>query len=121
VRSLPLCQPPERSCGDCRACCVAFPFLPEEGCWPEGKGAHEPCRFVCAGGCRIHEEPRPSSCTDFVCAYLAGMFPVGPDQCGVEMGSPYVLAVPFGLDTMYGAQIRGARSDLQRDDRVSRE
>ena len=165
MTSLPLCQPPGPSCGECRACCVAFPFLPEEGFWPEGKRAHEPCRFICASGCRIHEEPRPSGCTDFVCAYLAGNFAVRPDQCGVifhdrsvafcreienrlglqvesdgrpamlyemragailemdresvragfeKMKSPYLLAVPFGLDTMYGGQIRGARSDLQR-------
>lgn len=59
-------------CGECTACCVNFPLLPEPHFWPEGKRACEPCRFL-GKGCTIHDQPRPKVCTDFKCSWLRGL------------------------------------------------
>jgi hypothetical protein len=75
-------------CGGCKECCIAFPLLPNEEFWPEGKPAHKPCRFLCESGCGIHEMPRPNVCTDFRCLYADGLLGSDPsqwrpDNCGV--------------------------------------
>jgi hypothetical protein len=61
-------------CGGCKECCIAFPLLPNEEYWPEGKPAYKPCRFLCESGCSIHEMPRPKVCTSFRCLYAHGRF-----------------------------------------------
>jgi hypothetical protein len=72
---LPLIIAADRHCGPCTACCVAYPLLPQPDFWPEGKPAYTPCKFLCGQGCSIHDQPRPSVCTDFACAYLRGFVP----------------------------------------------
>lgn len=55
----------QRSCGDCKACCVAFPmpFLQ--------KKAWEPCRHLVHYGCGNYLG-RPQPCRDFQCLFLSG-------------------------------------------------
>ena len=77
---LPLAK---RTCGPCTACCVAYPLLPNEEFWPDGKRAYAPCKFLCDKGCSIHDQPRPSVCTGYECAYLQGIVPQRPSECGV--------------------------------------
>ena len=69
---------------------IAYPLLPNEGFWPEGKKAAKPCRFLCDKGCSIHDEPRPSVCTNFTCEYINGIVPQRPDQNGVIFATSYV-------------------------------
>jgi len=83
--ALPMAQPKAnlRQCGECQACCSWFPLLPNPDFWPEGKPAQQPCRYLCAKGCSIHDQPRPEVCTGFKCAYLTDDIPWRPDQIGV--------------------------------------
>jgi hypothetical protein len=80
--SLPTITTSRNDCGDCRECCIAYPLLPDERYWPDGKRAGTPCKFL-GNGCAIHDQPRPSVCTDFKCSYLKGVVPERPDQNGV--------------------------------------
>ena len=66
----------EMSCGECTACCVSFPLLPNRKYWPEGKKVGVPCRYL-GTGCTIHNQPRPEVCTSYQCAWREGKF--GPD------------------------------------------
>jgi hypothetical protein len=102
-RPLPLAPATRRTCGGCTACCVAYPLVPAEGYWPDGKPAYTPCRYLCADGCGIHDRPRPPLCTDFACGYLLGTVPQRPSECGVlfSVATLYTLLlgqVPPGLD-----------------------
>ena len=72
-----------RTCGPCKACCVCYPLSPNEEFWPDGKRAYEPCKFLCESGCGIHDRPRPPVCTDYECAYIKGIVPHRPSECGV--------------------------------------
>src|SRR5437762_74837 len=80
MKSLPMVS---RSCGDCHECCIAFGLLPKSPWWDEYKPVGTPCRYLCAGGCSIHESPRPAICTDYSCFYLEGLAPNRPDECGL--------------------------------------
>lgn len=87
-------QPEEQSCGECNACCVAFPLLPNEKWWPEGKKASEPCRHLKDGGCGncgIYKD-RPKVCSAFQCSYLEGRFgadlSMRPDKLGLMFYRP---------------------------------
>jgi hypothetical protein len=73
----------KRTCGPCTACCVSYPLAPNEEFWPDGKRAYAPCKFLCDKGCSIHDRPRPSVCTDYECAYIKGIVPHRPSECGV--------------------------------------
>lgn len=70
---------PGRTCGACRACCIA-PEIPELK-----KPAHVPCRHLCKAGCSIYTAPeRPLLCGTFRCMWLDGAFPESyrPDRLG---------------------------------------
>jgi hypothetical protein len=65
----------KNTCNGCTACCVAFPLLPNPGWWPAGKPAYQPCPFRKdhgggCGSCGIHDQPRPTVCTAYECAYI---------------------------------------------------
>lgn len=73
---------PTRSCGPCTACCRTF-YIRDLG-----KKHDEPCKHLSpAGGCGIHDQPRPELCVNFVCAYLLKDSPIRigerPDEVGV--------------------------------------
>src|SRR5579859_1064739 len=75
-------------CGECTACCVHFPLMPEADFWPAGKPAGQPCKFLGKGGCTIHGQPRPKVCGDFICEWRAGILGASaadwrPDRCGL--------------------------------------
>ena len=72
-----------RTCGPCSACCVSYPLLPIEEFWPDGKPAHAPCKFLCESRCGIHDRARPPVCTEYECAYIKGVVPQRPSECGV--------------------------------------
>ena len=82
---LPVIGKRENTCNGCVECCVGFPLRPEADFWPEGKKAHEPCRFLKCDGCGIHDQPRPNICTDYVCEYIALNMPDDyyPKNCKV--------------------------------------
>ncbi len=80
MRPLPMIS---RSCGECHECCVAFALIPEPPWWDEYKPVGASCRYLCVGGCAIHDSPRPEICTQFRCFYLEGLAPNRPDQCGL--------------------------------------
>jgi hypothetical protein len=74
-----------RSCGECRACCVVLGFEagPDEASF--AKPAGEPCRHLCPMGCSIYSD-RPPVCRRFRCAWLQERsLPAAlrPDRCGV--------------------------------------
>ena len=77
-----------RSCGHCRACCVALPVL------ELGKGANESCRYLCTKGCSIYTA-KPFSCSLWSCRWLIDPGTASlprPDRAGYIIDS--VLA-PF--------------------------
>ncbi len=80
---IPLPLAKDRTCGDCRECCIVFPFSPIADFWPVGKPAGALCSFAGPAGCSIHDQPRPAICTDFWCNYLSGEVPQRPSECGV--------------------------------------
>lgn len=82
----------KNNCNGCTECCTAFPLLPNPDFWPEGKKAHEPCRFLKCHGCGIHDRPRPSVCTDFTCGYLECDLPpeFWPKTCKVIVVRSYL-------------------------------
>jgi hypothetical protein len=69
-----------RDCGECQMCCWIY-------CIPEmGKLGRTDCKHQCAKGCAIHDQPRPSMCTDFVCCWAQlDWWPeeLRPDKCHV--------------------------------------
>jgi hypothetical protein len=65
----------KNTCNGCTECCVAFPLLPQQGWWPEGKPAHTPCRFLACDGCSIHDHARPSVCIDYECGWITHGLP----------------------------------------------
>lgn len=72
---------PIRSCGECRACCVAPSIDDPELFKPKWKPCvHLATRAECP--CSIYEK-RPAVCRQFVCAWLAGELPeeLRPDRC----------------------------------------
>lgn len=76
-----------RTCGECTACCTAYPILPGPNFFSEGKPAATPCKHLCARGCSIYEQ-RPKICRDFRCDYLEGSLGSNaedwrPDRCGI--------------------------------------
>jgi hypothetical protein len=78
---------PEKSCGECRACCVVLGFeaRPDES--PFAKPAGDPCPHLCAAGCGIYAG-RPPVCRRFRCAWLQEpTLPpsLRPDRCGVML------------------------------------
>lgn len=54
-----------RSCGDCRECCIQYDVAEFD------KKAGTPCPKLCGSGCSIYPD-RPTSCQEFVCAWLLG-------------------------------------------------
>jgi|GEM_PF-2184873 len=109
MRNLPVIEPViERSCGECTACCTAYPILASEDFFPEAKPAATPCKHLCATGCSIYDQ-RPPICKDFQCDYLDGTLGKDaeewrPDRCGVillsqqRLGKLFQGDVPEGLD-----------------------
>jgi hypothetical protein len=87
IATLPVLDTPRRrqvrNCGPCQECCSGFGLLAKPGWWDENKPRNTPCRFQCAAGCSIHDQPRPDICTQFTCHYVEGNIPWRPDQCGV--------------------------------------
>src|SRR5687768_11629482 len=76
---------PERSCGDCRACCITLGFQAraDESAFDKPHG--EPCRHLIQIGCGIYGE-RPPVCRRFECGWLqASNLPeaLRPDRSGV--------------------------------------
>ena len=78
TRSTPL---PQKSCGDCHACCVELtidtPELQKKG--------QVPCRYLSSGRCGIYQD-RFKICREFLCGYL--LFPEldeswRPDRSGI--------------------------------------
>lgn len=69
---------PERSCGDCRACCEAMSIE------SIGKPTGERCPEQCDAGCVVYEE-RPEECRDYSCWWRAGwgFDSDRPDKLGV--------------------------------------
>ena len=65
------------TCGECRACCYAFPLLDKAAnCW---------CKHATPTGCGCYET-RPAVCRDYWCGYLTGdSWPPEwrPDRSGV--------------------------------------
>jgi hypothetical protein len=77
--------PPERSCGECRACCITLGFQQREGEAPFEKPHGVPCPHLIQIGCGIYNE-RPPVCRRFECGWLqAPNLPdaLRPDRCGV--------------------------------------
>jgi hypothetical protein len=75
----------ERTCGDCRACCIVLGFEAAEGESGFRKPAGAPCRHLARSGCGIYHE-RPPVCRRFECGWLsAPNLPpaLRPDRCGV--------------------------------------
>ncbi len=71
---------PKRSCKGCTACCVVFTVVDMD------KPSHTPCQHICERGCAIHDEPRPSMCTDFLCNWVTHPDwgeELRPDKCGI--------------------------------------
>ena len=84
-RSAPRERDAKRSCGECRACCVALGFEAREGESAFSKPHGSPCLHLVQIGCRIYDE-RPPVCRRFECGWLqAPNLPdaLRPDRCGV--------------------------------------
>lgn len=78
-------SPRERTCGECRACCITLGFqaLPEDSPFEKPYGV--PCQHLIQIGCGIYQE-RPPVCQRFACGWLqAPNLPdaLRPDRCGV--------------------------------------
>ena len=76
---------PNRSCGECRACCITLGFAAREDEAAFEKPFGEPCRHLVQIGCDIYAE-RPPVCRRFECGWLqAPNLPdeLRPDRCGV--------------------------------------
>lgn len=102
-----------RTCGECSECCIAYPLLPNEQYWPEGKQAHVPCKHLCEGGCGIYQD-RPAVCAGFACGYLNGCVPQRPDENGVILWTQDLWhAFRCGLAEM---QFQGRVPDAWRED-----
>ena len=72
------------SCGECHECCVAFALIPEPPWWDEYKPVGAPCRYLCAGGCAIHDSPRPEICTQLFAVFILKDWPrTVPIECGL--------------------------------------
>jgi len=74
----------KRSCNGCTACCVIY-TVPEVN-----KPRHTPCQHLCAGGCAIHEQPRPPICSEFLCDWVTNAKwgeELRPDKCGIIYGT----------------------------------
>ena len=70
----------KRPCGGCTACCTIFTVV------ELSKARHTPCQHLCAGGCAIHDQPRPAVCTDFYCEWAEEgdwSDDLRPDKCGI--------------------------------------
>lgn len=81
----PRAQKPERTCGECRACCVVLGFEAAPGESSFTKPPNSPCRHLIQIGCEVYRE-RPSVCRRFECAWIsAPNLPeaLRPDRCGV--------------------------------------
>lgn len=77
--------PRERTCGECRACCVVLGFEAREDESPFRKPAGTPCHHLVRIGCGIYHD-RPPVCRRFECGWLvAPNLPdaLRPDRCGV--------------------------------------
>jgi len=75
----------QRSCGECRACCITLGFQAREGEAAFDKPHGTPCRHLVQIGCEIYAE-RPPVCRRFECGWLqATNLPdaLRPDRCGV--------------------------------------
>mgnify|MGYP001489538308 CR=1 FL=1 len=75
----------ERTCGECRACCIVLGFeaAPDEADFRKPEGT--PCPHLIPLGCRIYDT-RPPVCRRFQCGWLsAPNLPesLRPDRCGV--------------------------------------
>lgn len=83
----------KRHCGDCKACCVAYPIDIEEFTKPE----QVPCQHLTDRGCGIYAS-RPELCRDFECLWLQGLFPGSDrsDRLGVVFQNCSATGYPDG-------------------------
>lgn len=75
----------ERSCGECRACCITLGFQAREGEASFVKPHGTPCAHLVQIGCGIYAE-RPPVCRRFQCGWLQAPHlaeALRPDRCGV--------------------------------------
>jgi hypothetical protein len=81
----PEARNPNRTCGECRACCITLGFEAVPGESGFTKPPNSPCRHLIQIGCEIYTE-RPPVCRRFECAWIsAPNLPAAlrPDRCGV--------------------------------------
>lgn len=69
-----------RECGSCTACCTWL--IGDSYGWEFGNG--KSCKFLCEGGCSVHEA-RPKSCEKYFCAWAQELIDeeMRPDKCGI--------------------------------------
>jgi len=79
-----------RVCGNCKLCCYIFALDGEffealHG--PGGKPKRTWCKHAKGKGCAVHDQPRPTVCTSFLCDWMLhpDVFPDAwrPDRSGV--------------------------------------
>lgn len=77
----PIPSQARRPCDGCTACCTVL-NVPQLN-----SPAYESCRYLCAGGCGIHES-RPETCRAYFCEWALGNAPewMKPNMCGVIPG-----------------------------------
>jgi hypothetical protein len=104
---------PNRTCGECTACCTAL------GVDEFTKPQWETCHHVCKTGCEIYQA-RPASCRGFQCLWLKGYFGNDdhrPDKLGLifQMQKDRRLgAVLVAWESWPGAAAKTGRYVLER-------
>jgi hypothetical protein len=103
---------PKRTCNGCTACCILYTVVDVQ------KPRHTPCQHLCEQGCAIHDQARPSMCTDFLCEWIIDNWKEGlrPDKCGIVYARQMTL-LPSRTHRLIVGTMANPYAHLRRENR----